>query len=267
MRHLLICPVLLLILVSMAPAQELLRQADEIYNLRAVGFDENTLLADSNIIDSAIILYQKAVDNSTGSDKEEALWKLIRAYYFKGTYTTNEKDRKKEIFEAGRDVGLQGVELFPESAPIHLWVAIMWGVWAETHGIMSAARKGVANKMRRHCEKVIELDETFNGAGGYRIYGRLHFKSPKIPLILGWPSKKKAIELLNKAYQIDPRNLYTRQYLAEALYDQKRPDYAIRLMNEILDTDVIIHGLVEDSMIKSQVRETLNRWRKRRRSD
>jgi tetratricopeptide (TPR) repeat protein len=155
---------------------------------------------------------------------------------------------------------LKALEVYPESPGVNLWSAVLWGSWAEVYGKTKAAKKGVAGKIRKLCEKVIELDSTFNDAGGYRVLGRLHFKSPRIPLILGWPSKKKAVEYLQKADRIAPGNLFTKLYLAEALYKRKEKDRAVELIEEILDAEEASVGVVETAYIKEEAEEDLRKW-------
>lgn len=243
-------------------SQSLIQQADSLYDLRGENFNTETLLADSTNIDKAIGLFKKVLETATGSKKEEASWKLMRAYYFKGKYTTDDSELKKKIYDQGKDLGKISLKEFPESPGINLFSAIVWGVWGEEYGIFKAARKGVAGKIKKLCEKVIEVDPNFDEAGGYRVLGRVYFKAPKIPLILGWPSKKKAVEILEKSYEIAPHNLNTRQFLAEALYSQKQKERAIELMKGILAEDKVVEGIVEDAVIKNEVKETLAKWEK-----
>ncbi len=261
MRNIIPILTLILALVKISSAGDLVVEADGFYDLRATGFNEATLLASATNIDKAIELYRAAIKNTSGPGKEEAIWKLMRAYYFKGKYTVSDKNTRKAIYDRAKEVGAEGIKEFPESAAIHTWIAVIWGVWAEEHGVLKAARKGVAGKIKTHCKKAIELDETFGGAGGYYILGRTHFKAPRIPLFLRWPSKKKAVELLEKAYEIEPRNLFTKQFLAEALYERGQKDRAVGLMEELLGTYDVIIGVVEDAVIKSEVTKTLKKWR------
>ncbi len=243
-------------------AQNLLQQADSLYEMRGEVFDQTELIADSTNINQAIELYKEIIATANGAEKEEAIWKLMRAYYFKGKYTTNDSEMKKKVYDLGKDLGKVGLDEFPESVGIHLFSAIVWGVWGEEYGILKAARKGVAGKIKDHCEKVIELDLNFDEAGGYRVLGRVYFKAPKIPLILGWPSKKKAVEILEKSYNIAPKNLNTRQFLAEALYSQDEKERAIQMMKEILVETDTIEGIAEDAVIKHEVKTTLAEWEK-----
>jgi tetratricopeptide (TPR) repeat protein len=243
-------------------AQNLLQQADSLYEMRGEVFDQTELIADSTNINQAIELYKEIIATASGAEKEEAIWKLMRAYYFKGKYTTNDSEMKKKVYDLGKDLGKVGLDEFPESVGIHLFSAIVWGVWGEEYGILKAARQGVAGKIKEHCEKVIELDPNFDEAGGYRVLGRVYFKAPKIPLILGWPSKKKAVEILEKSYNIAPKNLNTRQFLAEALYSQDEKERAIQMMEEILAETDTIEGIAEDAVIKHEVKATLAEWEK-----
>lgn len=242
--------------------QDFLQQADSYYENRGAVFYQDKLLADPANIDKAIELYEKAIESSTGAQKEEAIWKLMRAYYFKGKYTTNDSEAKKKIYDLGKELGQTGLKEFPESVGIHLFSAINWGVWGEEYGILKAARQGVAGKIKEHCEKVIQLDPNFDEAGGYRVLGRVYFKAPKIPMVLSWPSKKKAVEILEQSYQIAPRNLNTRQFLAEALYSQDQKERAIQMMKDILAETEVIEGVAEDAVIKSEVKATLAEWQK-----
>ncbi len=253
--------IMLLFVVNLS-AQNLLQEADSLYDKRGENFDTVKLIADPANIDKAIELYKKVIETASGAEKEEAIWKLMKAYYFKGKYTTDDSEMKKQIYDMGKELGKTGVEEFPESVGIHLFSAIVWGVWGEEYGILKAARQGVAGKIKEHCEKVIELDPNFDEAGGYRVLGRVYFKAPKIPLILGWPSKKKAVEILEQSYKIAPKNLNTRQFLAEALYSQGEKERAIQMMEEILAETESIEGIAEDAVIKSEVKATLAEWQK-----
>lgn len=180
-----------------------------------------------------------------------------------GKYVESESDAKKRVYDLGKNAGTEALKEFPESVGINAWMAIIWGVWGEENGIFQSARKGVAGIIRKHCEIVNKLDETFQDATGYRVLGRVHFKAPKIPLILGWPSKKKAVEYLEKAHRISPRNLYTKQYLAEALYKRGQKHRAKELLREVLTTNVIDQGVVEDAVIKKHSSEILHQWEKK----
>ena len=246
--------------VMTARADGFLRQGDMWYAKRALDFDSQNMKVDPVFINKAIELYRKGFEEATGTIKEEACWKLIQACFFKGQYAANESEVKKRIYDIGKNIGADGLEFFPESVAIHTWMAIIWGVWGEEYGIIRSAREGVAGRIRQHCEKVIELDAAFQDAAGYRVLGRLHFKAPKIPILLGWPSKEKALEYLEKAHRMAPENLYTKQYLAEALYDRGNKRRARELMKGIIETSQLDQEIVEDTFIKPGSKAILNQW-------
>jgi len=253
---------IILVFVFSLSAQSLLQEADAFYDNRGENFDQEKLIADPANIDQAIELYKKVLETANGAEKEEATWKLMKAYYFKGKYTTDDSELKKQIYDLGKELGQTGLEEFPESVGIHLFAAIVWGVWGEEYGILKAARQGVAGKIKDHCEKVNKLDPNFDEAGANRVLGRVYFKAPKIPLILGWPSKKKAVGILEKSYEVAPKNLNTRQFLAEALYSQGEKERAIQMMKEILAETETIEGIAEDAVIKHEVKTMLAEWEK-----
>ena len=258
-RIFLLTAIMMLIGISVS-GQEMLEKADNYYEKRGENYDPQTLIADNTNIDKAIEIYEKIRAEQDGAIKEEATWKLLRSLYFKGYYATKDSELKKEIYDRGKNIGEATLEEFPDSPGINLFLSIVWGVWSEEYGIISAARKGVAGKIRKLCETSIDVDPKFNDGGAYRVLGRVHFKSPKIPLVLGWPSKKKAINFLEKSLELSPDNLATKQFLAEALYSQDQKDTAIKLMKEILAEEEIIEGVVEDKRRKREVKETLAEW-------
>ncbi len=243
-------------------AQNSIEQADNLWEKRGEVFDQNTLVADSANINQAISIYSKIIKISSDAEKEDATWKLMRAYYYKGKYTTPNSDIKKKIYDQGKELGETALEEFPDSPGVNLFSAILWGVWGEEYGIFAAAKKGVAGKIKKLCEKTIELDPEFDEAGGYRVLGRVYFKAPKIPFFLGWPSTKKAVEILEKSLEIAADDLTTKQFLAEALYSQKQKERAVKIMKGILATEEVTEGVAEDAIIKSEVKTTLADWEK-----
>ncbi len=260
MKHMLLVLLVLIVAVPLM-ANTCVFKADSLYTLRAEGFNRETLLADTTNINKAIRLYTKALENAAGEEKEFISWKLMKAYYFKGHYCTNDNDLKKEIYDRGIKVGEKGLEAFPESVGLHLWTGILWGVWGNAYGKIAAARNGVAGKIREHAEKVIEMDATYYDAAGYRVLGRLHFAAPKIPLILGWPSKKKAVEYLEKANEIAPNHIVQTKYLAEALYERDQKERAIELLHHVLKMGDK-EGVVESAVTKSEAMALLEEWEK-----
>jgi tetratricopeptide (TPR) repeat protein len=249
--------VLLVCLAAGWAKANLISEGDSLFALRATGFQPKTGLVDSAMIDGAITAYKSALDQAD-SLKDRIIWKLMHCYYYKGNFTTNKKQLKKRIFQEGIELGNKSLIKYPDSPGIHFWMGILWGYWSEQVGLLTAGRKGIAGKIRYHAETLIRIDDTFADGGAYRTLGRVHFKAPKIPIVLNWPSKDEAIFYLEKAYAINPDNLFTKQYYAEAIYSIE-PEKAIKMMQEIIRIDHTVHGIAEDAFIKKEARQFLKK--------
>lgn len=244
---------------GMATASDPLSVADSLFQRRNENFDSQRLLADTTNINKAIARYTTVLRQAhQDSLRHEALWKLLRAYYFKGQFGSPHSSERKSIYNQGIKLGESYVEQFPNSVELHAWLGIMWARWAEESGILAAARRGVAGKVKQYAEQTIQLDEEYLGAGGYRLLGMLHRSVPKIPFVLSWPSKERGLEYLQKAYRIAPWNLYNTMYLAEALYENDNPERAKQLCLDILNQQQLVHGVAVDAFIKDQAQTFLN---------
>lgn len=230
-----------------------INKADSLFNTRFVHFNKKTILTDSVAVNEAIRLYRHILRES--SDKRityEALWKLLQAYYFKGNFTTDNTEEKKEIFSTGIDIGEHYIDVFADSVEINCWLGILWGYWGEVHSSLAAARKGVPGKVKHYAEKTIELDDHYLEAGGYRMLGRLHYMVPKIPLIMGWPSNDKSLRYLKKANEIAPDNLLNKLYLAETLYATGDKTTSKQFLQDIINNKKIVHDIIIDTWAKNQ---------------
>jgi|GEM_PF-1235700 len=257
----LVSSILWAITVSKCLCGCLIDQADSLYAMRHIGFDPVRLVASSANADRAIDLYQQAIRVSSGAEEEDAIWKLMRAHYFKGMYTTSDRDKKRGFFNQGKEVGEEGLREYPKSKLIHTGMAILWGVWAQESSAVQVVSSGAVEKIRCHCERAMELDQGECRAIAVRIYGRLHYEAPRIPFVLGWVSREESLRLLEQAYQLAPEDLFSKQYLAEALYARGERDRALALMEEILRTDHLVIGIVEDAFNKHMAQEIVEKWR------
>ena len=151
-------------------------------------------------------------------NKDEASLYLLKSYYFKAKFAENNKQKKKDLLKKGKELGQELVDRYPESAEYRYWYLVNLGSWAEVYGILAAAREGVADQMRSHSKKIIELDPGYEDGAGYFMLGAVHFKSPYIPFLLSWPSNEKALEYLGKAYNTGQKRPSQAVYFARALY-------------------------------------------------
>jgi hypothetical protein len=67
-----------------------------------------------------------------------------------------------------------------DAAGIQFWSAVVWGAWSQTHGLLDAARKGVANRVHLHAELAHRIDPALEEGGPLRLLSRLHGTLPRV---------------------------------------------------------------------------------------
>ncbi|TAL59569.1 MAG: hypothetical protein EPN85_09070 [Bacteroidetes bacterium] len=223
----------------------------EWYEKRAEGAEGTS--AKPEPINKAIAYYEKAFEQQASAENAAG---LLRCYYFKGSFVSMTADEQKAIFSKGKNFGEAAVKQFPSSAPVKYWLVAHMGKWAKTYGVISAAREGAADKIKKLSEEIIQLDPNYNDAGGYEILGLVHFHSPNIPFILTWPSNKSALENLYKAAQFAP-TIANNLCLAQALAKAGKKDLASALLKKTLTMQPRAEKLVEDRSGLKRVAEVL----------
>ncbi len=210
-------------------------------------------------INYAIKEFKKAYTNP---DKElNAGVYLMRSYYYKGKFIAKNDEQKKAIFNEGKILGETLIKAYPQSPAARYWYLVNLGSWAEVYGVFAAAKEGVANNMKDHAKKIIELDSEYSNGGGYFMLGAVHFKSPYIPFILSWPSNDKAIEYLTKAHSTGDSTPSQIVYLARSIYKNGQHNKAISLLNELLKKPFSESDPVEDFDQHQLARELLEEWK------
>lgn len=215
-------------------------------------------------------------------------WRLMRALYFLGEHATEGTDAKRGVFEQGKKLGEETldlvrreagaaagkdlskatpVELVPhvkgtDVAECFLWSGVNWGKWALVFGKTAAARQGAAAKIRDDAAAVIRLDPALEEGGGYRVLGRLHHQTPSIPFITGWASRDEALKNLRLAVEKGPRNFVNRLYLAEATWDYEkgRRVEARKALETLVAEAPSAEYAVEDARSQEDARALLAEW-------
>ena len=231
---------ILIICLNFLLAQNLFDEGVNWYNKRADG--SNGIYASSIPIDNAIKVFQKDIDNNRNKN---SIVYLLKSYFFKGAYVYKDIELKKEIFNKGKKLAENYLEIYPESADIRYWYLVNLGRWAEVYGKIKAAREGVAGIMKEQSEKIIELDPNYKNGGGYFMLGAVHLKSPYIPIILSWPNKNKALEYLQLALDTGDATLVQKIYLAQALYESEKKEQAKKILYEVVHSDLNQNEIVE----------------------
>lgn len=210
--------------------------------------EADSFRANTKNIDRAIDLFQKTLEQDI--NPEESATYLLRSYYFKGMFTGLSEDQQKEVYQTGRELGENMIEQFPNSVPIKFWYAANVGRWADTHSFARAATSGISKKLREVCNDIIEDDPEYQGGGGYRILAQVHFYSPNIPLIMGWPSKEKALDLVKKAMEVNSDHPSNQMLHAQILLDFDRTSEAKEQLYKLQRMTPRTTHIVEDRYVK-----------------
>jgi len=201
-------------------------------------------------ISNSISAYLEAYD--AGEPSAELIVKIMHASYYYITYAENNKSLQKKAVDKALKIGEKGLKAYPESAGINYWMAALWAGWSKANGRIASSRKNVAKKIKAYAERTIELDPLYCEGGGYRTLGRLHFKTPRIPFILSWPRKKKALALLKKAVEAGPENLTNHLFYAESLIERGKRKEAEKEVKFIQKAKIDKEKVVEEMRIKGE---------------
>jgi tetratricopeptide (TPR) repeat protein len=270
------------------PAASLIEEGDRYYAERAEGAIGHRASAEK--IDAAIAAYRKALELDPESIAARA--RMLRAIYFKGEYTTEDREEKKKIFSDGKPIAEEALEWLrteashrtgkpmakaspvdlspilkdsPDAIECFIWSAADWGGWALAYGKLAAAREGVAGKIRAYATAVTIMSPNYGDGAGYRILGRLHHQTPRIPFITGWVSSEEAIRLLRLANEAGPRHFLNRLYLAEALLDEREPvtrAEALKILESMINDTPRPEHLIEERAAQAKAAELWELWRK-----
>ena len=145
--------------------------------------------------------------------KKRPLYTFLKSYYYKAEFALNDDVDKKQVFNKGKTLGNDFINKYPDSVEFRYWYLVNLGSWAKVYGILTAAREGVADQMKTHSEKIIELDPEYQDGGGYFMLGAVHYKSPYIPFLLSWPDNDEAIKFLQLAHNTAKATLNQKIYL------------------------------------------------------
>ena len=217
--------------------------------------DADSFRAEPQYINQAIEAFEKSW-NEDGQSAETALY-LLRSYYFKGMFLDLPDSELKEVFDKGRDLGETAHDRFPGSVGVAFWYGANMGRWARVHGFVASATSGVARKARSLGQKIIDMDPAYEGGGGYRILSQVHFHTPKIPIVLGWPSDERALELSQEALKIAPDHFSNLLLHARILLSFDRTAEARTHLNHILEMEPRESHLLPDRYVKHLAREML----------
>lgn len=245
------CGLFLAISFTDAMGQPTFERGKKFFQQRDANAD--SFKADPTNINRAIDLFESALEQDINPEESTAY--LLRSYYFKAMFTGLSENQQKDIYDKGRNLGEKMIDRYPDSVPIKFWYAANMGRWADVHSFARAATSGISKKLRRICEDIIEKNPKYQDGGGYRILAQVHFYSPNIPIVMSWPSKEKALELIQKALEITPENPTNKMLYANILLEFDRNEEAKKLLHEIRRMNPRASHTVEDRYLQYRSRK------------
>lgn len=217
------------------------------------------LKVDSTNINKAILMFYTALKTT---DDEKATQYLLQCYYFKGAFVVKTKVEQQKNYLKGALLGEHAIKIYPKNETILMWYIANFSKYGESLGLVNSAKNGLADKVKLHAEKLLELNPKFNDGAGYKILGVINYKVPHIPLMLTWPSKTKAEEYLKKALAINPKSISNLYYYAEFLSEVKRKEEAKIVLKMVVETHPRKTNLIEDLYDLNQARKLLEKVKK-----
>jgi hypothetical protein len=222
-----------LLFISLSFAQnQYLQQGDFYYALRAQNSKDN--MTDDKNIKKAINHYNLAFKDS--GTKQEAAWKLLRAYYFLGCFATPDSKKQFLVFEKAKKEGKKIFNAYPKNAEIAYWYSVNLALWGSMVNPAIAIKESCV-KETREIAKMLIAQETADkeaAANGYQILGRAHQKLPRIIFVSNWVRKDSAEYYFKKSLSLNPKDLATRLFLTEYYKENSNEQAIEELLKPIL---------------------------------
>jgi tetratricopeptide (TPR) repeat protein len=159
----------------------------------------------SNLREAVKVL---AAARSADNRNFEVEWKFSKFSYFLGKQATDEKE-SGTAFEKGKEAGLIASRIEPGKPDGYFWYGANLGELARQSPV-TVGIKSVAD-IQQAMNKVIELDPHYQSASAYDALAQIELKTS-----LTGGKAEKAVELLEKALEIEKNNTNIRLHLAEA---------------------------------------------------
>jgi len=217
--------------------------------------NSNGVNASSQNIDKAIT-HLKIALQLKDTEVEAAVY-LLKCYYYKGEFAVDDTETQKSIFNLGKSLGTDYIQKDPDNMEFRYWYLVNLGSWAKVYGILTAAKEGVADQMKEHAERIIDVDPKYENGGGYYMLGAVHYKSPYIPFLLSWPDNEEAVKYLTLANKTGTATLNQKNYLAQAIYKEGQVVEAKALLSQVINTVPDPKNLVEERNFIQEAREIL----------
>lgn len=215
-------------LLLKSKCKEHFKEGQQFFKLRAKG--ANDWHAKSKYIDSAIYHFKNGLNCS--EYRQRSAYFYLRSLHFKGMYTGLPDEQRKLIYNEAKEMGEQLAIEYPEDVGIKLWYLASAGKWIQYYGIFRAAYDGLGPRIKATCEKIVDLNPSYENGIGFRMLGLVYYMAPYIPVVLTWPDKEKGIALTQKSLAINPDNIGNLLFMGKMYYLDEQYDKAIYYLNK-----------------------------------
>lgn len=221
------------------PIAETVVKADELFKGRE----------DISKLVEAVNLLSKA--RNPDKRNYEIEWKYSKFSYFLGKREKDE-DKAAKIFADGENAGLIASRLEPEKPDGYFWYGANLGEQAK----LAPLTKGLTSlkDIKEAMNKVIEIQPDYEGASAFDALGRVELESG---MIGGKP--EKAVEYLEKGFEIDKNNNYIRLHLAQAYLAVDRDADAKKQLEYVVKSEISPEFRVEHDEIVSEAKKLLEK--------
>jgi tetratricopeptide (TPR) repeat protein len=225
------------------------------YNQRATG--AVGYKAKPDYINKAIGFFERALE-ANENELETGIF-LMRSYIWKARFVQEEKSDKRETFQLAKEVGDKLIPKYPKSKALRFEYLSGLGQWGEVLGVFTAVKEGVVDKVRKQMEALIALDPEYRKGTSTRALAVLNLRVPKIPFILSWPDKKKAVITTKAVVDKYPDDIGNNFYHAEALVKNNRDQEAIPYLKKALSIKPEAKYLLEDRYFHMEIKQMLKK--------
>ncbi|MCB9186548.1 MAG: hypothetical protein H6601_07355 [Flavobacteriales bacterium] len=225
------------------------------YNQRSSG--AVGIRAKAEHIDKAIYHFNKALE-SNNRETETVIY-LMKCYNFKGRFVMENQNEKRKTYQLAKELGDKYVPRNPLNKEMRFQYLAAIGQWGDSMGVLRAAKEGVVDMVKEQMEALIKLDPEFRNGIGERALAVLNLRVPKIPFILSWPDKKKALSMTNDVIRRYPNDIGNNFYHAEALAENGRNEEARNYLMKALSMSPSPDNFLEEKHFHFEAKKLLER--------
>jgi tetratricopeptide (TPR) repeat protein len=196
----------------------------------------------------AVALCEQVLAKEEGDLETIAL--LSRICWSLGNHQKDKK-RQKAWFDRGRKLGDRLRKLHPDRPEGYYWHSVNHGEWVDRSSLLSklGAKKIIMGDM----EKVLELNDRYDGGGAYIVIGRINYIAPG-------GSYTKAIECFQKAIELNPRRTTAYLFLGELYLHEHMFDEARGLFMKVITMEIDPRYGIEARDDRQAARKLLLKW-------